>query len=152
MSLEISLKVPGADSAKMKSILAKLPKAGKVSLKPTRSIPLVGPINGFEIAGVELADNATERADHHQLTEGSRKDLRETLEAFGRDCSRTFLFYAAWSGALPKRETEIELADFLGLVGNNHIGNRVTYRVKELTHIVKVEKQEPADGSEEEKA
>jgi hypothetical protein len=152
MSLEISIKVPGANGAKLKEMAARLPKAGKLGIKAARSIPLIGPVSGFDVTGVELSDQATERADHHLLTEDSRKNLRELLETFGRDCSRQFIFYAAWSGALPKRETEIELADFLQLVGNNHIGNRVTYRVKQLTHIVKVEQKDPvADGEEAKK-
>jgi len=141
MGLEISIKVPSANGAKLKEMAAKLPKVGKLGMKITRAIPLLGPISSFEITGVNdgLAEQATERADHHQLNEETRKSLRNLVEAFGSNCSPQFVFYAAWSGALPKRETEIELPRFLELIAENHVGNRVTYRVKELTHIVRVQ-------------
>lgn len=151
MGLEISIKVPGASGAKLKELAGKLPKAGKLAFKATRAIPILGPISSFDVTGVELSEKASERADHHLLTDEARKDLRALMDAFAQSCSPQFVIYAAWSGALPKRETEIELADFLELVSNNHIGNRVTYRVRKLTHIVKVEKQEPAADGEEKK-
>ncbi len=144
MGLEISIKVPGANGAKLKEIAAKLPKAGKLGMKTSRAIPFLGPISSFEVTGVNegLSEQATERADHHLLNDETRKNLRELMQSFGASCSAQFVFYAAWSGALPKRETEIELPRFLELVGENHIGNRVTYRVRELTHIVKVTEPE----------
>ncbi len=148
MSLEISIKVPGANGAKLKELAAKLPKEGKLGMKAVRAIPLIGPISSFEVTGVELSEKASERADHHLLTDEARKDLRALVDAFSRNCSHQFIFYSAWSGALPKRETEIELPRFVELISENHIGNRVTYRVKELTHIVKVEAQETVDNGE----
>lgn len=139
MSLEITITVPGAGGAKLKEMAAKLPRAGEMSMKVTRSIPLVGPISGFTVTGAHdsLAEQATERADHHLFTEEGRKSLRDLIEAFAKNCSHQFIFYAAWSGSLPKRETQIELPNLLELIANNHLGNRVTYRVKELTHLVK---------------
>lgn len=147
MSLELSIKVPGTSGAQLKEMAAKLPKVGKLAIKPTRAIPLVGPINGFLVTGVHegLSEQATERADHHLLNDETRKNLKELMEAFAKSCSHQFIFYAAWSGALPKRETQVDLPNLLELIANNHVGNRVTYRVKELTHLVRRSEEAPED-------
>ena len=56
--------------------------------------------------------------------------LDPSVAAFGKACP-LFTIYAAQAGDLPKRETEVNLSRLLELVGENHIGNRVTYWVRE---------------------
>lgn len=132
MSLEIAIKVPGADSARMKSLHALGLKSGGLELKPRKSIPLFGGISSFLVDGVHngIEAGASERGDHIQLQADTRKALAELLAAFGKACP-LFTIYAAQAGDLPKRETEVNLSRLLELVGENHIGNRVTYWVRE---------------------
>lgn len=131
MSLEVTIKVPGADQNRLKTICDKLPSSGKLTLKPRRSFPVFGGIADFQVQGVAdgLSDQASQRGDFHLLNDETRKALAELLKAFGA-LSSIFTVYAAWSGDLPKRETRITLERIVELVETNHLGNRVTYWVK----------------------
>jgi hypothetical protein len=148
MSLEIIIKLPGADQARLKSISQQLPKAGLLEAKPRRSIPLIGGIADFQIKGVHdgLAENASEKGDHHIFTEETRKSLAEVMKGFGALAS-VFTVYAAWSGDLPKRETTVTLERLVELVNENHLGNRVTYWVRP-PEVTLRPAEEPAPGSQ----
>ena len=147
MSLEVTIKLPGADQARLKTISEKLPSAGKLKMKPRRSFPVFGGIADFQVEGVGegLAENATERGDFHLLNDETRRALAEILKAFGALTS-IFTVYAAQSGDLPKRETRITIERLVELVETNHLGNRVTYWVKpeEVTLRAPEEETPPA--------
>ncbi len=131
MSLELTIKLPGADQNRLKTVAQKLPKAGKLEMKPRKSFPVFGGIADFRVEGVAdgLAPNSSERGDFLQFNEETRKTLAELFRAFGAMAS-VFTVYAAQSGDLPKRETTVTIERLTELVQENHLGNRVTYWVR----------------------
>jgi predicted transcriptional regulator len=148
MSIEVTIRLPGADQSRLKAIAEKLPRAGKLSMKARRSFPLFGGLADFQVSSVGdgIAENATERGEFVLLNDETKRSLTELLKAFGALTS-VFTIYAAQSGDLPKRETTVTLEKLLELSETNHLGKRVTYWVRppELT-LRAPEQENPAEG------
>lgn len=148
MSLEVIIKLPGADQNRLKTISQSLPKAGKLEVKARRTIPVFGGIADFSISGVHagLDEKSTERGDFHLFTEETRISLAEVFRSFGK-LATVFTVYAAFSGDLPKRETTVTIERLVELVAENQLGSRVTYWVRPPVETLRPPEEEAPPAS-----
>ncbi|HEY8280715.1 MAG TPA: hypothetical protein VIH99_13885 [Bdellovibrionota bacterium] len=132
MSLVVSLEIQGATQAELKSWGEKLPKAGDLSMKPTKDGLLFWKWKGFEIAGLDrgLKEGMSGKSENWLFNEPTKKALGELLTAFTQVCPRRFSLYACGDGELPKRESELQLTELLEVVAEGSLGNRVKYWVR----------------------
>lgn len=133
MKLPLTIEILGATQDELKAIGAKLPQAGKLTLKPFKDSLLFWKWKGFEVQGAEVPDSVNQKADYWPLDEANRRDLAELLKAFRQTCKgRIFTLYSSPGGELPRRESEVQLDELLGMIGEGQLGHRVMYRVREL--------------------
>lgn len=131
MSFRITVEVLGANQSELKSIVPNLPKAGSLALRPYRDGLMFWKTKGFEVDGAEeaLADHATGKSDFWPLKQEAQKNLSELLQAFFKICPRHLILFAAEAGDLPKRESQIKFSEFLELVADGHLANKVSYHL-----------------------
>ncbi|MGZ3742051.1 MAG: hypothetical protein ACXVB9_21935, partial [Bdellovibrionota bacterium] len=87
---------------------------------------------GFDIEGLEVPDSANPKGENWPLDAANRAALAELLTAFVKVCPRIFSLYSSPGGDLPKRESEVQLAELLEVIQEGSIGHRVLYRIREL--------------------
>ena len=145
MKLPLTLEVLGATQNELKSLGSKLPKAGALEIKPLKDSLLFWRWKGFEITGIEIPDDTNPKSDYWNLNQETRKQLIKLLEDFRQICPRIFSLYSALGGELPKRESDLRMTELLEVLAEGRIGNRVTYRVRELPPPIL---EEAASGNE----
>jgi hypothetical protein len=132
MKLPVTIEVLGASQDELKALAEKLPQAGKLTMKPFKDGLFFWKLKGFEVSGLEIPDSVNQKADYWPLDAANRASLAELLRAFQRVCPRIFTVYSSPAAELPRRESEIQLEELLGMIGEGQIGHRVMYRVREL--------------------
>jgi hypothetical protein len=132
MRIPLSLEVIGATQDELKALAKKLPTAGKLTMKPFKDSLLFWKWKGFEISGLEMPDSVNQKGENWPLDATNRASLAELLRAFVKTCPRIFTLYSSPGGDLPKRECEMQLAEFLEVIAEGSLGHRVMYRVREL--------------------
>jgi hypothetical protein len=132
MRIPLHLEVIGATQDELKALALKLPTAGKLTIKPVKDSLLFWKWKGFEINGLEMPDSVNQKGENWPLDAANRTALAELLRSFVKVCPRIFTLYSSPGGDLPKRESEVQLAELLEVIGEGSIGHRVMYRVREL--------------------
>ena len=132
MIIPLTIEILGATQDELKSLAGKLPKAGALTLRPFKDSLLFWKWKGFEVQGLETADSVNQKADYWPLDGANRKSLEELLKAFRALGPRIFTVYSSPGGELPRRESEVQLAELLEMIAEGQIGHRVLYRVRDL--------------------
>jgi hypothetical protein len=146
MKLPLTIEVLGASSDDLKALAGKLPSAGGLSMKPFKDSLMFWKLKGFEISGASVPDSVNPKADYWPLDERTRKDLASILTAFRALCPRIFTVYCSPAGELPRRESDIQLDELLGMIAEGQIGHRVLYRVRELPPKILDDTQPETEG------
>ncbi len=127
----LSLEILGATQNELKALADRLPKAGALSFRPSKDGLFFWKWKGFQIDGIQDGLEATgPKSEYWVLNPETAKSFAELLREFFRICPRRFSLYAAVSGDLPKRETEVQFDELLELVGERKIASRVKYQVR----------------------
>jgi hypothetical protein len=132
MRIPLSLEVIGATQDELKTLATQLPKSGKLTMKPVKDSLLFWKWKGFEVYGLEVPDSVNQKAENWPLDAENRTSLAELLQAFVNVCPRMFSLYSSPGGDLPKRESDVRLAELLEVISEGSLGHRVRYRVREL--------------------
>jgi hypothetical protein len=131
----VTIEILGATQEELKALGKKLPSSGKLGMRPMKDSLLFWKWKGFQISGVNegLDDNASVKSENWALTPETKQSLKDLLAAFTKICPRRFYLYAAESGDLPRRETEVNHEEILELIAEGHLGNRVKYLARPVT-------------------
>lgn len=151
--MNLSIEILGATQDELKSLSEKLPKAGKLSFRPQKDSLLFWKWRGFQVAGVaDGLETANPKSEYWMLDAETTKNLTEILAGFYKISPRRFTLYAAVSGDLPKRETEVQLDELLELIQGKQLGNRVKYQVRPQAVVIPRATGEDEEAAEQQEA